>query len=112
MIHHSTVAKARMAPVIHSAHDLAGANLVHVAPLTTFGFLVAVVSLRVKRVEEAQLAMCQLVLPDLFANKPHMNHARCFEPIGNQMLLCALLGAVCLHAPPLILAHVLDLLNI
>ena len=105
-----------MAPVIRSAHDLAGAHLVHVAPFTTFGFAVAVVFLRTRRLEEAKIAMGQLELIDLFANKPHINHARCFELIGNQMLLCALLGAVCLqsclHVHPLLMAIVLDLLNL
>ena len=79
-----------MAPVIRSAHDLAGAHLVHVAPLTTFGFAVAVVFLRARRLEEAKIAMGQLELIDLFANKPHINHARCFEHIGNPLLICAL----------------------
>ena len=90
--------------MIRSAHDLAGAHLVHVAPFTTFGFAIAIVFLRTRRLEEAKTAMDQWELIDLFANKPHINHARCFEPIGNQMLLCALLGAVCLHVLPALTA--------
>ena len=93
--------------------------------------------------------MCQLELIDLFANKPHINHARCFEHIGNPLLICALrcaplsaelllrsdsilllctlLGAICLHVlaavldalgppclptPPLLTATGLDLLDV
>ena len=94
--------------MIRSAHDLAGAHLVHAAPFTTFGFAVAVVFLRTRRLEEAKIEMGHLELIDLFANKPHINHARCFEPIGNPLLLCALVCAICLLA----LAPVLDLLTL
>ena len=44
-----------------------------------------------------------------------VNHARCFEPIGNPLLLCALcslLGTVCLLVPLLLRATGFDLLDV